>query len=232
MERELELDERLKLAASYVRPGAVFADVGCDHGRLSVYLMQQQKAARGYACDIRPQPLEKAKQLIERKKLSHFITPVLTDGLQGMAGKGITDVIIAGIGGEVLAHIMEEADFLKQPNIRVILQPQSREHILRSTLYHLGFSIDTEKTVRSGRFLYTVMCVSYTGREQNVDDFFAYTGLLPLERSPESQEKLLRTADTLWEIAQGLKQASDKQEEQRKTEQLAENIRQAALFES
>ena len=101
MARELDLDPRLKLAASFVRPQAVFADVGCDHGRLSVYLMQQCGANSGYACDIRPQPLEKARQLIAKKGLEQQVTPVLTDGLQGMGQKGITDVVIAGIGGEV-----------------------------------------------------------------------------------------------------------------------------------
>lgn len=224
MPRELDLDERLKLAASFVRPGAVFADVGCDHGRLSVYLMQQCGASRGYACDIRPQPLEKARQLIARKGLEEKITPVLTDGLVGMEGKGITDVIVAGIGGEVLAHVVEEAPFLKEPSIRIILQPQSKEHILRKALYRLGFAIEQEKTVYSGRFLYTVMVVSYTGEEKEIDELFAYTGLLPLEDCENNREKLRRTAATLKEIAANLKNSPEKQEESIQLEKLAGEI--------
>ncbi len=224
MARELDLDERLKLAASYVRPGAVFVDVGCDHGRLSIYLMQQQGASRGYACDIRPQPLEKARQLIARKHLGEKITPILTDGLAGMEGKGITDVIIAGIGGEVLAHIVEEADFLREPSVRIILQPQSKEHILRKTLYHLGYRIEEEKTVHSGRFLYTVMVASYCGDCREVDDLFAYTGLLPLEKCENNLEKLRRTAATLQEIAENMKNSPDKQSEFIQFERLARDI--------
>ncbi len=224
MPRELDLDERLKLAASFVRPGAVFADVGCDHGRLSVYLMQQCAAARGYACDIRPQPLDKARQLLARKGLSDRVEAVLTDGLVGMEGKEITDVIVAGIGGEVLAHIVEEAPFLKDPSVRIILQPQSKEHILRRTLYRLGYRIEEEHCVWSGRFLYTVMVISYCGEEKEIDDFFAYCGLLPLENNELKQEKLRRTAATLQEISANMKNSPDKQEEYIHLEELSRRI--------
>lgn len=222
--RELDLDERLKLAASYVRKGAVFADVGCDHGRLSIYLMQQCGAARGYACDIRPQPLEKARQLIAKKQLSDCITPVLTDGLQGMEGRGITDVIVAGIGGEVLAHVLEEAPFLREKGIRIILQPQSKEHLLRKCLYGLGFALEEEKTVYSGRFLYTVMVLSYTGEEKEIDDFFAYTGLLVEDDCENNREKLRRTAATLREIGENMSHSPEKAEEAAKLQGLAAQI--------
>lgn len=224
MPRNLDLDERLKLAASFVRPDAVFADVGCDHGRLSVYLIQQCAAKCGFACDIRPQPLEKARQLIIRKNLQDKITPVLTDGLQDMQDKNISDVIIAGIGGEVLSHIVQDADFLKYPSIRIILQPQSKEHLLRKTLYNLGFKIEHEECVRSGRFIYTVMVASFCGDCVEIDDFFAYTGLLPLDKTPINLQKLSSVSDTLREIALSLKNSPAKQEEYLKTLALADEI--------
>ena len=211
MSRELDLDERLKLAASFVRPNAVFADIGCDHGRLSVYLMQQCAAARGYACDIRPQPLDKAKQLLSRKGLSDKVETILTDGLIGLEGRGITDVIVAGIGGEVLAHIVEEAAFLKDSSVRIILQPQSKEQLLRRTLYRLGYRIEQEECVHAGRFLYTVMVVSYCGEEKEIDDFFSYCGLLTENSNKLKKEKLCRTAATLAEIAVNMKNSPDKQ---------------------
>ena len=228
MPRELDLDDRLKLAASFVRPDAVFADVGCDHGRLSVYLMQQCNATRGYACDIRPQPLDKARQLLARKGLSDKVEAVLTDGLVGMEGKGITDVIIAGIGGEVLAHIVEEAPFLKDPSVRIVLQPQSKEHILRRALYRLGYCIEQEECVHAGRFLYTVMVVSYCGKEQETDDFFAYCGLLTENSNELKQEKLRRTAATLAEIAANMKNSPDKQGEYLQLDELSRRILAAA----
>ena len=228
MPRELDLDERLKLAASFVRPNAVFADIGCDHGRLSVYLMQQCAAARGYACDIRPQPLDKAKQLLSKKGLSDKVETILTDGLIGLEGRGITDVIVAGIGGEVLAHIVEEASFLKDSSVRIILQPQSKEQLLRRTLYRLGYRIEQEECVHAGRFLYTVMVVSYCGEEKEIDDFFAYCGLLTENSNKLKKEKLCRTAATLAEIAINMKNSPDKQEEYLHLEELSRRILAAA----
>lgn len=228
MARELELDERLRKAASYVRPHAVFADVGCDHGRLSVYLMQKCMADRGYACDVRPQPLEKSRSLIEKKGLTEQITTVLTDGLHGMENKGITDVIIAGIGGEVLAHIIEEAPFLQDPKVRIILQPQSREHILRKTLYRLGFSNEEEQVAACGRFVYPIFVSSYCAASKELSDYEAYTGLLPQSSSPLAKEKLLKTANTLLEIAHGMKDSLEKQEESARMEELGKQIKQTA----
>ena len=224
MPRELDLDERLKLAASFVRPNAVFADIGCDHGRLSVYLMQQCAAARGYACDIRPQPLDKAKQLLSRKGLSDKVETILTDGLIGLEGRGITDVIVAGIGGEVLAHIVEEASLLKDSSVRIILQPQSKEQLLRRTLYRLGYRIEQEECVHAGRFLYTVMVVSYCGEEKEIDDFFSYCGLLKENSNKLKKEKLCRTAATLAEIAVNMKNSPDKQEEYLQLDELSRRI--------
>ena len=58
------LDARLAAAAAYVRPGCVAADVGCDHGRLSVALAAQGKCRKIIASDIRPAPLATAQRLV------------------------------------------------------------------------------------------------------------------------------------------------------------------------
>ena len=93
--RTAQLDARLQMTASLVRPHAVFADVGCDHGHLAIELMRQG-AVRGYACDINPGPLESARRNILHAGLEGCVETVLTDGLEGMEARGITDVTIAG----------------------------------------------------------------------------------------------------------------------------------------
>ena len=60
--RMAQLDPRLERVADFVRPGALFADVGCDHGHLSVELMRRG-AQRGFACDIKEGPLQAAKRI-------------------------------------------------------------------------------------------------------------------------------------------------------------------------
>lgn len=206
--RTAQLDARLQMTASLVRPHAVFADVGCDHGHLAIELMRQG-AVRGYACDINPGPLESARRNILHAGLEGCVEMVLTDGLEGMEAWGITDVTIAGIGGEVITDILRRAVFLQQPGIRLILQPQSREHILRTFLAENGFPVFFEQAVRSGRYVYTVMAADYTGACRSLSALEAHGGLL-LGCSPEdpsasaAAEKLWRTARLLQDAAAGL----------------------------
>lgn len=222
MAKGIHLDQRLQLVAQEVRPGAIFADVGCDHGRLAVYLMQRQQAKKGFACDIRPQPLEKARQLIEKTGLAGQITPVLADGLQGLEEKEITDVTIAGIGGEVIGGIIEKAPFLQRGGVRLILQPMSRENVLRQTLYRLGFQIIREQAVCAGKFVYTVITAEYAGQAVEISQLFAYTGLLPGQKTKESREKLRRTAKAVEEVATGLLARSRSRGPEENTEEKAQ----------
>ena len=197
------LNLRLEKVASLVRPNAVFADVGCDHGHLAIELMHKG-AQRGYACDINEGPLHTAQKNIAEEGLSDCIETVLTDGLDGLSDKGITDVTIAGIGGEIIADILRRADFLKDKHSRIILQPQSRENVLRSFLAENGFSVFFEEAVRSGKFVYTVMAAEYSGNTRKLSVLESFCGLLPDCKTSESAEKLWRTAKFMQETAEGL----------------------------
>lgn len=206
--RTAKLDPRLAKTASLVRPGAVFADIGCDHGHLAVELMRQG-AARGYACDINSGPLESARRNIERAGFSSDIRTVLTDGLDGLENCGLTDITIAGIGGEVITDILTRASFLQTPGVRLILQPQSRENILRNFLAENGFSVFFEEALRSGRYVYTVMAAEYTGQHRKLSLTESFCGLLPDCHTEAAGEKLRRTARLVQNTAMGFAHRND-----------------------
>ena len=44
------LSGRLQMLADMVTPGSVLADVGCDHGFLSIYLVQAGVCPRAISC--------------------------------------------------------------------------------------------------------------------------------------------------------------------------------------
>jgi len=221
-----QLDPRLLTAASLVREHAVFADIGCDHGHLSIYLMQQRHAQRGYACDIKSGPLSKAQSNLAAAGLSQQVPTRLTDGLTGLDGCGITDVVIAGMGGEVILQILDASALVRDPALRLILQPQSREFLLRRYLLEHGFSILTETAVFSGRFSYTVLCAQYAGAPgpDAQDPYRWYAGLLPQADSPAAADKLIRTAVHLEDRSHGV---PDPQQAAQFT-QLAARLRQDA----
>ena len=137
-------DERLCTAASFVRQGAVLADVGTDHALLPVFLCESGRIKKAYATDIAKGPLEAARRHIEESGLSGSVIPVLTDGLDGLENEGITDVTVCGMGGELIAAIIDRAPFLKRENVRLILQPMTRQADLRRYLAENGFSLDEE----------------------------------------------------------------------------------------
>ena len=123
-------------------------DVGCDHAKLAIYLVQSGICSHVTACDINEGPVNKAKENISRrtmqgKKLSEFIDVVCTDGLAGLENTDANRIFILGMGGELIANILNRANFYKLPEkhgkIKFVLQPMTSEDKLREYLYKNGF---------------------------------------------------------------------------------------------
>ncbi len=167
----IRLDERLSAVASLVRPDKRICDVGTDHALLPCYLYEQG-ARQIIASDVNENPLEAAKANILKFGCPE-IKLVLSDGLKNIPE--CDDVIIAGMGGELIAQIISGCTFVSS-DTRFILQPMTKAEILRKYLYSEGFEIILEKGAYSGGKAYTVMLVKYTGEKREIDNKFAYFG--------------------------------------------------------
>ncbi len=152
------------MLSDMVRPGVVAVDVGTDHGRLMVHLVKSGKIPRGYAADINALPLQKAVDLIATHGLQDSITTVLCDGLCDFQSDMVDDIIIAGMGGELIADILRDWPHTKSPDKHYILQPMTRPEKLREYLYSEGFSIIHEQGVCAAGKTYSVMVAAYTGQ--------------------------------------------------------------------
>ncbi len=159
----ITLDKRMKAVANCVREGAVIADIGTDHGKLPIYLVQTGRAKRAIASDINRLPLEKAKGNIEKYGLNEKIDTILTDGLSGIERFSPTDVVIAGMGGEMIADILENST-VKKEGVRFVLQPMTKEGTLREYLTNNGYLIYDENIVKE-RKIYQIICAEYTGEK-------------------------------------------------------------------
>ena len=156
------LNQRLLACANFVRYNAHVCDVGTDHAQLPVYLIEQGIAETAIASDIVPKPLESAKRTISAHGLNSVIQTILSDGLQQIPPDGLTDIVIAGMGGETMIHILETAPF-PLDDMHLILQPMTKAEILREWLYLNAFDIVQETFVKDGKFVYVIMCVQKTG---------------------------------------------------------------------
>ena len=179
--RVFSLDKRLRLCAFFVREGVKIADIGTDHAYLPIWLILNSKIDCALACDINEGPLESGRADVLRYNLSDKITLRLSDGLRNVEENEADDIIIAGMGGELIARIIEDCTWAKNENKRFILQPMTKCEVLISYLYKSGFEILSQKACSCDKKHYTVMAVQYTGKCETVSRSFLYTGKLDVE---------------------------------------------------
>lgn len=168
----VKLDPRLLTIAQMVRLSGKICDVGTDHALLPCYLFQQG-AGNIIASDVNDGPLKSAEATVKLYGAENCVRVMKSDGLRDVPP--CDDVIVAGMGGELIARIVTECAFTNE-NTHFILQPMTKAEILRRELYRNGFEITVERTAESAGKIYTVMLVVYTGIRQEISDRFAFFG--------------------------------------------------------
>ena len=153
---KLPLSARLLACADFVSPGARVADIGCDHGYLSIHLLTKGIASHVYASDINEAPLQSAMRNAAKFGVKDHISFYLSDGVRNIP-RDFDTLVCAGMGGDTMIHILESAPWLRGGGYRLILQCQSKSPLLRRWLSEHDWYISRETALRDGRFLYTVM---------------------------------------------------------------------------
>lgn len=139
--RPIQLSQRLQALADMVTPGNVVADVGCDHGFLSIYLVEQGIAPRVIAADVRRGPLSAARAHVEERGLSAYIETRLSDGLAEYRPGETGTLVCAGMGGRLMQSILTEHMDVTLGFGELILQPQSELRQFRVFLREQGFTV-------------------------------------------------------------------------------------------
>ncbi len=152
----IRLTPRLLAVGELVEPGSRAADVGTDHGYLPVWLRQQGICEHIIASDIAPAPLAAARASVRRYGVDG-VEFRLCPGLEGIEPREADTVVMAGMSGETMAAILDDAGWDWRGK-RLILQPMTKRAELLTWLYDHGLHIETEKPVSEGRRLYWVFC--------------------------------------------------------------------------
>lgn len=203
----IPISPRLLCCASLLK-GDIVCDIGTDHAYLPAYLIKSGKARQIIATDVRQGPLDSAKGTLKRYQVSSDIRLVLSDGFQKVNPKGVTDVVIAGMGGETIRDILSDpsAEFVKK-GVNLILQPMTKAEVLRTWLAENGFAITKEIAVKDTH-VYTVMQAYFTGEITKITEAQSYCG--KLRRSdPLTQIYIAGVQDRLHTKAHGLEDAGD-----------------------
>ena len=198
------LDNRLNAVKKLVRQGSVAADIGCDHGYLMTALVSEGICPRGFACDINTGPLSRAKKTISGAGLSGRIQTVLTCGLAGLPYNEISDIVIAGMGGDLIGEILLGESWTRDERLHFILQPMTKANHLRRILLENGFSIKSETAASVNKIVYTIMSVTYTKNVQTPDLLFQWTGKLLANIDADSLSYLEQVAKRLIKKSRGI----------------------------
>ena len=152
----IRLSKRLQAVADAVPRGARLIDVGTDHAMIPVWLSQNDRVSHVWASDIRPGPLESARRLIGETGCGERISLRLTDGLNGFGPEDGDTVTIAGMGGETMVHILQQALWTRE-NTLLILEPQSKQAFLRRWLLDNDYAIQQECLVEDAGRIYPIL---------------------------------------------------------------------------
>lgn len=173
----MALDGRLKVIAENIRKGDRVADIGTDHAYLPVFLRKNGFSRYCYACDIGEGPLENARSHVEASGIDG-IELRLGDGLSAVNADEVDTVVIAGMGGDLIADIISAAPWIKNGRFELLLQPMTSAEDLRRYLCQSGFKIVKERAALSKGRVYTVIKAVYNGSAFDCDPLFYELGRL------------------------------------------------------
>lgn len=199
---KIKLKPRLAAVASFVGKGSV-ADIGTDHAQLPIYLVQLGHPS-ALASDINEGPCQRARTNIYANGLHGKIKVVCCPGLDAVDEFKPDNIVIAGMGGEMIASILEASGYPKSSECRLVLQPQSMQDVLRRYLSENGFCIDRETVVFDGGKYYQVIAARYDGDVRSFTDCEYKLGALNLRRASTDPTEV----DIAW--LEGQKKAAER----------------------
>ncbi|MDG9072553.1 tRNA (adenine(22)-N(1))-methyltransferase TrmK [Streptococcus pneumoniae] len=191
------ISKRLELVASFVSQGAILLDVGSDHAYLPIELVERGQIKSAIAGEVVEGPYQSAVKNVEAHGLKEKIQVRLANGLAAFEETDQVSVItIAGMGGRLIARILEEG-LGKLANVeRLILQPNNREDDLRIWLQDHGFQIVAESILEEAGKFYEILVVEAGEMELSARDT-RFGPFLSKEVSPVFVQKWQKEAEKL-----------------------------------
>ena len=204
--KQLALQPRLHMLARLVPEGCRLTDVGTDHGYLPVALLQQGRITAAIASDIGAEPLEHAR----RTAMQYGVDGMdfrLCAGLSGVAPEETDVIVIAGMGGETIISILQDAPWTADGQHRLLLQPMTKAAALRHWLADNGYTFTDEHLVEDKGRIYPILCVK-GGVFRPLTEAEALCGVL-LADDPLYAAYLTEHITKLRRSAEGLRRSSD-----------------------
>ena len=228
----IKLSKRMKAVAAMVTKGNVLADIGTDHAYVPIALIQQKKIPRAIAMDINKGPLGRATEHIAMCQLEDYIETRLSDGVEGLKVEEADSILIAGMGGELVIHILTEGEEVCRKAKELILQPQSELRKVRKFLREHKYKIiDEDMILEEGKY-YPMMKVIPVEADNFWEDKTEnivipcdiYGPVLLKNGNPVLRKFLVKQHKQLSQILQSLEQQPESEAILQRKKQVAEEL--------
>lgn len=204
--------------------GSKIADVGTDHAYLPIYLIENGIAVSAIATDIHQGPLDAANKNIAAAGIVGIKT-LLCDGLMAVSPDEVDTVIIAGMGGDTIAHVLSCAEWLKDEEKLLILQPMSSADSARIYLAENGYEVLKEVAVLDAGRVYPVMTARYCGVKREISFYESAVGKTDQNPDGAEYEYLLSVYTSLSKKAESIKDIERLADDYKKTSDAANKLK-------
>ena len=186
----MKINNRLKLVGDYVDKGSIPLDIGCDHAKLSIYLLKEKNFPFVYASDNKIGPLNQAKENVNYYNLADKIELIKADGLNFLNDK-IDTITVTGMGGLTINKMFLE-NKNKLTNIKtIILSPNNFIKEVRETINMLGYYLKDEELVEESNKLYHILVFSKGNKTYS--DKELYLGPILMTKNNEIIKKFYKS---------------------------------------
>ncbi|WP_309244877.1 tRNA (adenine(22)-N(1))-methyltransferase TrmK [Bacillus sp. WMMC1349] len=226
---EMKLSKRLLTVVKYIPKEGVVADIGSDHAYLPCYCILNDIANGAIAGEITDGPFLSAKQQVEKLSLSSLISVRKGDGLEVIQKGEVDAITIAGMGGSLIAQILESGKTKLAGKERLILQPNIHAYHIREWLYKEGYTLINEEILEEDGKYYEVLVAEKGDKDAAYREIPIATGLfvgpfLAKEKNAVFIKKWSRELEHMQHIYQQITAGASKTENHQKLIELSERI--------
>ena len=144
--------ERIKKLCTYLDKCKTFADVGCDHGYCTRYMLENNLCESAVISDISAKCLQKAESLLSGFMNSGRVTSVCCSGLDKI-DRNTEQILIAGMGGIEIANILKTAYIPHS----FVFQPMKNARLVREYLMQQGAEVTKDEVFfADGKYYFVI----------------------------------------------------------------------------
>ena len=183
----VKLSKRLKIIHDMV-PNSVVADIGSDHGKLMIALVESGKVAKGYAVENKEGPFERLRSNLIRYHVNDKITPLFSDGIKDIT-RDVNTIVIAGMGGQTIVSILKAHPEKLVRVQTIIIDAHTAVPFARKEICQMGFAIADEQIVKEDDIFYEIIKFIKADKAIISDEDLEFGPILRQEKSATFKEK-------------------------------------------